>query len=73
MTATSLLEFARGPALTWAIWIFVAGTLWRLVGVLLLRTKKDLSAPRNAATWKGLRLIALRSWCASCRRGPRRG
>ncbi len=36
--------------------------LWRLVGVLLLRTKKDLSEPRNAAAWKGLRLIALRSW-----------
>ena len=62
MNSTSLLEFARGPALTWAICIFVAGTLWRLVGVLLLRTKKDLSEPRNTATWKGLRLIVLRSW-----------
>jgi nitrate reductase gamma subunit len=62
MTSTTLLEFARGPALTWAIGIFVAGVLWRLVGIFLLRTKKDLSEPRNAATWKGLRLIGLRSW-----------
>jgi nitrate reductase gamma subunit len=62
MNSQTLLEFARGPALTWAIFIFVAGVLWRLVGVLLLRTKKDLSEPRNTATWKGLRLIALRSW-----------
>ena len=62
MTSTTLLEFARGPALTWAIAIFVVGVVWRLVGILLLRTKKDLSEPRNAATWKGLRLIALRSW-----------
>jgi nitrate reductase gamma subunit len=62
MTSTSLLEFARGPALTWAVSLFVAGVAWRLVGILMLRTKKDLSEPRNAATWKGLRLIALRSW-----------
>ena len=58
----TLLEFARGPALQWSIFIFVAGVLWRLIGVLLLRTKKDLSEPRNPAAWKGLRLIALRSW-----------
>jgi nitrate reductase gamma subunit len=62
MTSASLLEFARGPALTWAVCIFIAGVLWRLVGVLLLRTRRDLSEPRHAATWKGLRLIALRSW-----------
>ena len=62
MTSTSLLEFARGPALAWAVSIFVAGVLWRLVGIFLLRTKKDLSEPRNRATWKGLRLVALRSW-----------
>jgi nitrate reductase gamma subunit len=62
MNSMTLLEFARGPALTCAVFIFVAGVLWRIVGVLLLRTKQDLSAPRNRATWKGLRLIALRSW-----------
>lgn len=58
----NLLEFARGPALQWSIVIFLVGVLWRLLGVLLLRTRKDLSEPRKAATWKGLRLIALRSW-----------
>lgn len=58
----TLLDFARGPALQWSVAIFVFGLLWRLVGVFFLRTKVDLSAPRNPATWKGLRLIALRSW-----------
>ena len=58
----TLLEFARGPALQWSIFVFVAGVLWRLLGVFLLRTKKDLSEPRRPAAWKGLRLIALRSW-----------
>jgi nitrate reductase gamma subunit len=58
----TVLEFARGPGLQWAVSIFVAGVLWRLLGVFLLRTKKDLSEPRNPAAWKGLRLIALRSW-----------
>jgi len=58
----TLLDFARGPALQWSVSIFVFGLLWRLVGVFFLRTKVDLSAPRNPATWKGLRLIVLRSW-----------
>lgn len=58
----SLLDFARGPALQWSLGIFVVGVLWRLLGVLLLRTRKDLSEPRRDAAWKGLRLIALRSW-----------
>lgn len=57
-----LLEFARGPGLQWSINVFIAGVLWRLLGVFLLRTKRDLSEPRNRAAWKGLRLIALRSW-----------
>ena len=57
-----LLAFARGPAMQWATTIFVVGVLWRLVGILLLRTKPDLSVPRNPDKWKGLRLIALRSW-----------
>jgi nitrate reductase gamma subunit len=58
----SLLEFARGPALQWSLFVFIVGVLWRLLGVLLLRSKKDFSEPRNPAAWKGLRLIALRSW-----------
>jgi nitrate reductase gamma subunit len=58
----TLLEFARGPGLQWSVAIFLFGLLWRLVGIFFLRTKVDLSAPRNPAKWKGLRLIALRSW-----------
>lgn len=58
----SLLDFARGPALQWSIVVFLVGVLWRLLGMLLLRTRKELSEPRKAAAWKGLRLIALRSW-----------
>jgi nitrate reductase gamma subunit len=58
----TLLEFARGPGLQWAVTVFIIGVLWRLLGVFLLRSKPDLSEPRNPASWKGLRLIALRSW-----------
>ena len=58
----SLLDFARGPGMRWALIIFVAGAMWRLVGMLLLRGTRDLSEPRNRASWKGLRLILLRSW-----------
>lgn len=58
----SLLDFARGPALQWSIVVFLVGVLWRLLGMLLLRARKELSEPRKAAAWKGLRLIALRSW-----------
>jgi nitrate reductase gamma subunit len=58
----NLLEFARGPALQLSLLIFVFGTVWRLLGLVLLPTRQDLSEPRNKAAWKGLRLIALRSW-----------
>jgi nitrate reductase gamma subunit len=57
-----LLAFAKGPGMQWAVAIFVAGTLWRLVGVFLLPGRSDLSAPRNPAAWKGLRLIVTRLW-----------
>ncbi|MFZ5555742.1 MAG: nitrate reductase [Pseudomonadota bacterium] len=57
-----LLAFARGPAMQFAVIVFVVGVLWRLVGVFLLRGKKDLSEPRNPSAWKGLRLLLLRSW-----------
>jgi nitrate reductase gamma subunit len=58
----SLLEFARGPGMALALAVFVVVITWRLVGIALLRGHKDLSEPRNRAAWKGLRLIALRSW-----------
>ncbi len=32
-----LLQFARGPALQWSLFILVLGTLWRLTGLYLLK------------------------------------
>ena len=60
-----LLDFARGPALAFAVAVFVLGTLWRLVGVLLLPWMRDLSRPREGAPspWLGaLRTIVRRMW-----------
>ncbi|HTP96646.1 MAG TPA: nitrate reductase [Burkholderiales bacterium] len=57
-----LLAFARGPGMHWAMIVFAAGILWRVIGVLLLRGRSELSEPRSASQWKGLRLIGLRSW-----------
>ena len=60
-----LLDFARGPALQFAIAVFVLGTLWRLVGVLMLPRSPDLSPAREGAppAWLGaLRTIAGRMW-----------
>jgi nitrate reductase gamma subunit len=57
-----LLALARGPALQYAVFVFVFGILWRLVGVAMLAAKLDRSVPRRAASWKGLRLIVLRFW-----------
>lgn len=57
-----LLGFARGPALAVATAIFVLGVAWRLIGLLLLRFRFDLSLPRNKGAWKGLVLMGTRSW-----------
>lgn len=57
----TLLDFARGPAMQWALIIFVFGMLWRLVGVWGLRHKPDYSEPRVKGTWKqGLRAVFVR-------------
>ena len=45
----TLLEFARGPALAFALAVFVIGTLWRLIGVLRLPRLPDLSPAREGA------------------------
>lgn len=45
----SLLDFARGPALTISMTVFLIGTLWRLVGVLLLPWRRIPSQPRDNA------------------------
>lgn len=58
-----LLQFARGPVLTWAFAIFAFGMTWRLAGILLLKRRTDYSEPRNATSWPGaLKLIISRSW-----------
>ena len=44
-----LLEFARGPALVFALSVFVLGSLWRLVGILMLPRMRDLSPAREGA------------------------
>jgi hypothetical protein len=60
-----LLEFARGPALQFAAYIFVAGTLWRIVGVLLLKGKPEFSEPRARGGWLGaLKVIYTRAFTA---------
>jgi nitrate reductase gamma subunit len=58
-----LLEFARGPVLTWSLIIFFVGVAWRLVGILLLRRKPDYSDRRGRGTaWGVVKAIFRRMW-----------
>jgi nitrate reductase gamma subunit len=60
-----LLEFARGPALQWAAYIMVAGVLWRIAGILLLKEKPDFSEPRaGGGLGAALKVIYSRSFTA---------
>jgi nitrate reductase gamma subunit len=60
-----LLDFARGPALQVAIYVFIAGSLWRVLGVLLLQRKADHSDPRQPGGFRGaLKVIWSRSFTA---------
>jgi nitrate reductase gamma subunit len=62
----SLLDFARGPAIHASLIILVAGTLMRLLGVLVLTRGADLSRPRDAfGNFKGYRTVLSRAWPAS--------
>jgi len=47
MTALELLQFARGPALWASLTVLFGGSLWRIVGILRLGAKPDLSVPRS--------------------------
>ena len=47
MTAVELLQFARGPALWASLAVLVAGSLWRVAGILRLGSQPDLSTPRS--------------------------
>ena len=43
----SLLEFARGPAFWFSLFVLTAGSVWRVVAIFRLGTKPDLSEPRS--------------------------
>lgn len=63
MTALELLEFARGPALWISLAVLVAGSLWRVVVILRLGSKPDLSEPRSTRLLAGaMRGIFARMW-----------
>jgi len=60
-----LLEFARGPALQVAAYILVAGTIWRIVGIVLLAKKPDYSEPRGpGGPGAALKVIYTRAFTA---------
>ncbi len=60
-----LLEFARGPALQVAAYILVAGTLWRIVGIILLKEKPDHSDARGSSGYgAAIRMIWSRAFTA---------
>ena len=60
-----LLEFARGPAMQWAALILVAGVIWRIVGIVLLKEKVDHSEPRGpSGLGSALKVIYTRSFTA---------
>lgn len=44
----NLLNFARGPALHWALVIMVAGSIWRLIHSLFRRNNQDVYWARKA-------------------------
>ena len=59
----TLLEFARGPALTVALTVFIAGTLWRIFRLATRPAPPDRSAPRVDAAMAGaLHGILRRFW-----------
>jgi nitrate reductase gamma subunit len=62
MENMTLLDFARGPGLQWALWIFCLGVLWRVVGAMFLLGTRDRSKHRrNHYIRDGLRACLTRS------------
>jgi len=58
----TLLDFARGPALQWSLFILVFGVVWRVAGSLLFMLRKDLSkARRRKSVQDGMTVIVTRS------------
>ena len=61
-----LLDFARGPALQVAAYILVAGIIWRLVGIIMLKEKPEFSEPRKpGGLMAALKVIYTRSFTAA--------
>jgi nitrate reductase gamma subunit len=61
MSAEALLAWARGPAFDLALVIFIAGMLLRLLEILSLGHKPDLSESRGSGVEGGLRTLFSRS------------
>jgi nitrate reductase gamma subunit len=53
MTAVELLQFARGPALWASVAVLLAGSLWRILGIVRLGSRPDLSEPRSTRLFAG--------------------
>ncbi len=43
----NLLEFARGPALWFSLFVFLSGSAWRIIAIARLGTKPNLAEPRS--------------------------
>jgi nitrate reductase gamma subunit len=59
------LAFARGPALKFALLVFCAGVVWRIVGFGLLRVRAERSTARASfakSAFQGLLATLTRSW-----------
>jgi nitrate reductase gamma subunit len=59
------LTFARGPALRVSIGVFCIGVVWRIMGFVLLRIRRERSLARESMPRylsEGLLAIATRSW-----------
>ena len=61
MDANELLAWARGPGFDIALLIFVVGMLLRLLEIISLGKKPDLSAPRGSGASGAVRTIITRS------------
>ena len=61
----TLLEFARGPAFQASVLIMIAGIVWRLTGVLLLRRRPQHAAARHSLAARvggGVTMVVTSAW-----------
>jgi nitrate reductase gamma subunit len=59
-----LLEFARGPALAFALAVFAIGILWRILGIVRRPGRQALSEPRGGPAAGAAKAIATHMWHA---------